>query len=203
MNRIKLLCSLGMLMVSAPGFLPAQETGIKETTMETTIGKMHPQELRRQLQDERSPDMSRRRLIILLALIGMAAMVAVTLFQMGLVHHLPDPPFRIFDSPAVNSSDRAYKFGVPDGTVDILMLSVMILLTATGGANRAESLWIVPVGVLLLALAQAGGAVFYLVEMTRMKLVCLYCVTTALAHLAILPLSFPEAWRALSGAFRS
>jgi hypothetical protein len=36
----------------------------------------------------------------------------VTLFQTGLVRHLPDPPLPGFDSDKVNSSDLAYRLGV-------------------------------------------------------------------------------------------
>jgi hypothetical protein len=56
---------------------------------------------------------------VALSLIGMASMTAVTLYQMGLIRYVPDPPLRRFDSDRVNASDTAYQYGVPDGTLTL------------------------------------------------------------------------------------
>ncbi len=57
---------------------------------------------------------------------------------MGIIQHLPDLPGKIFNSDQVNSSDQAYKFGVPDGTFVIVSLAVTVVLAAFGGIDRAE-----------------------------------------------------------------
>jgi len=85
--------------------------------MQTITAEMKPQQLRRELQEGRNDDLWRRRAIIGLSLVGAAAMTAVSLFQTGVVKHLPDPPLESFDSDKVNSSDTAYMLGVPDGTL--------------------------------------------------------------------------------------
>ena len=78
---------------------------------------MEPQELRKELQEANTPDLQKRRAVIVVSLGGIASMTAVTLLQTGIIRHLPDPPVGNFDSDRVNSSDTAYRFGLPDGPV--------------------------------------------------------------------------------------
>ena len=88
----------------------------------TGTRKFEPKRLRYELQQEETLDLKRRRGIIVLSLVGMASMTAVTLLQTGIVKHLPDPPVGNFDSDRVNSSDTAYRFGVPDGSFHLQAL---------------------------------------------------------------------------------
>src|SRR5918997_1697733 len=115
-------------------------------------GKLTPQQLRQQLQQEHSSDMKRRRSIITWSLVGMASMTAVTLLQTGIIKHLPDPPFGNFDSDRVNSSDTAYRLGAPDGSISLASLAANIPIAAFGGVHRARRQPWVP----LLACVKAG-----------------------------------------------
>jgi len=142
--------------------------------------------------------MTRRRWIIALALLAMVSMGLVTLLQMGIVKTLPDPPFSRFNSKKVNSSDSAYRYGTPDGTVDLLMLSIMVVLAAMGGLDRAATLPLVPLLGALLAVAAGIGAVSYFSEMRKTDVWCPYCIFTAAVHVAIVILILPEAWHAIS-----
>ena len=63
-----------------------------------------PQKLRRELQKSNKSDLNLRRGVIGLSLVGMAAMTAVTLFQTGVIKHLPDPPIDGFNSDKLNHS---------------------------------------------------------------------------------------------------
>ncbi len=106
---------------------------------QTITAEMKPQQLRRELQEGRSDDLWRRRAIIGLSLLGAAAMTAVSLFQTGVVKHLPDPPIEGFDSDKVNSSDTAYMLGVPDGTVSLASLAANIPLAAWAARTAQRS----------------------------------------------------------------
>lgn len=77
----------------------------EKQSSQTIVGK-NPQTLRRELQESEREEMRRRRKIIGMSLVGIAAITAVSLFQTGIVGHLPDPPIDGFDSDRVNSSDR-------------------------------------------------------------------------------------------------
>lgn len=85
--------------------------------MEASSPGYTPQKLRAELQQDESADMKRRRAIVGVSMAGGIAMGFVTLLQMGVVRHLPDPSTRRphFDTDKVNSSDEAYGYGMPDG----------------------------------------------------------------------------------------
>ncbi len=58
---------------------------MKNGLTETLTGGLEPHKLRRELQRGKSENLGRRRAVIGLSLIGMAAMTAVSLFQTGVV----------------------------------------------------------------------------------------------------------------------
>lgn len=161
------------------------------------VGK-EPQELRRELQESSSEGISRRRKIIGLSLLGMAAMGTVSLFQTGVIKHLPDPPIEGFDSDKVNSSDTAYALGVPDGTLSLASLAANIPLAAFGGDDRAEELPLVPIAAAGKAVVEAAVASWYFYQMpTKEKAWCGYCILGALTNIGIAALTIPEAKKAL------
>ena len=158
-----------------------------------------PQRLRRELQRGDTPDFWRRRGIIGLSLVGMAAMTAVSLFQTGVVKHLPDPPLDGFDSDKVNSSDTAYMLGVPDGTLSLASLAANVPLAAFGGADRVLERPLVPLIAAGKAAVEAVVASWYFYQMpTKEKAWCGYCIVGALANVGIFALTLPEARKAIT-----
>jgi len=132
-----------------------------------------------------------------LSLVGMGAMTAVSLFQTGIIKHLPDPPLKDFDSDKVNSSDTAYALGVPDGTLSLASLAANIPIAAFGGENRAETQPLVPLAAAAKASVEAVVAGWYFYQMpTKEKKWCGYCIVGALANFGIAALSLFEAKKA-------
>src|ERR687887_172707 len=171
---------------------------MKEELSETIAG-LKAQQLRQELQQGETADVRRRRAIIGLSLIGMGAMAAVSLFQTGIVKHLPDPPLESFHSDKVNSSDTAYALGVPDGTISLAGLACNIPLAAFGGENRAEEKPLVPLIAAAKATVEAAVAGWYFYQMpAKEKKWCAYCITGALANFGIFALTLPEARDALA-----
>jgi uncharacterized membrane protein len=161
------------------------------------IAHNETQQLRRELQESDSSNMNVRRAIIGLSLLGMGAMTAVSLFQIGIVKHLPDPPIEGFDSDKVNSSDTAYALGVPDGTLSLVSLAVNIPLAAYGGENRTENQPIVPLFAAGKATVEAAVSGWYFYQMPAVeKKWCGYCIVGAAANFGIAALSLIEAKRA-------
>lgn len=160
---------------------------------------MDPQQLREDLVHGESEDLRRRRAIIGLSFLGMAAMGVVTLLQTGIVRHLPDPPLGNFCSDKVNCSLDAYHFGAPDGTMGVASFAANLPIAAFGGQDRARTQPWAP----LLAAGKAivdgaiAGYYFYLMP-AKEKAWCPYCITGALASLGILALTLPEARKALA-----
>ncbi len=167
------------------------------------IKDKNPQQLRRELQESNESDLNVRRAVIGLSLLGIGAMTAVTLFQTGVVKHLPDPPIDGFDSDKVNSSDTAYALGVPDGALSLASLAANIPLAAFGGENRAETMPLVPLAAAAKATIEAAVAGWYFYQMpTKEKAWCGYCIVGALANFGIAALTLTEAkraWKSLQG----
>lgn len=164
---------------------------------------MDTQQLKHDLCEADDADMRRRRAIIGLSLLGMAAMTPVSLLQTGIVRHLPDPPIGDFHSDEANLSDTAYQYGVPDGTLALASLAANIPLAAWGDRDRARRRPGVPLSAAGKALADAIAAGSYFWQMASGKESwCPYCVTAALANFGILALALPEAITAL-GALKT
>lgn len=158
-----------------------------------------PQQLRRELQREGSSVIRRRRAIIGMSLIGMASMAIVSAFQTGLLKHLPDPPWDRFQSDEVNSSDTAYHWGVPDGTISLASHATNIVLAAYGRRNRATAQPWVPLAACAKTAAEAAVAakyLFYEMPIVQKKW-CGYCITDAVMHIGTFALTLPEAWDVL------
>ena len=126
-------------------------------------------------------------------MVGIAAMVPVTLLQTGLIHDLPDPPIKGFHSDAANSSLIAYRFGVPDGATSIASFALNIPLAAFGGADRACTSPLVPLIAAGKAAIDAAASAWYFDKMRRGKKWCPYCIVGAVSSLAVFLLTLPEA----------
>src|SRR5918992_5743764 len=109
------------------------------------VKKEKPGVLRRDLRTTaHEPGILLRRAIVGASLIGTACMAITTLFQAGMVRHLPDPPIEGFASDKVNASDLAYGWGMPDSPLSIGSHSAAIALSTAGGADRAETQPLLP-----------------------------------------------------------
>lgn len=160
---------------------------------------MNPQDLRQELQEGETDDLQRRRAIIGLSVVGMAAMGAVSLLQTGMIKHLPDPPIKGFHSDKVNSSDTAYQFGAPDGTMSLAGFAANIPIAAFGGENRASEQPWVPLLAAGKAVLEAAVAAWYFYQMpAKEKAWCGYCITGALCNWGIAALALSEAKKALA-----
>ena len=170
----------------------------KKETLADRLG-IDLDQLRRDLQQDTSDDMKRRRRIIGLSLAGMASMTAVSLLQTGIVDHLPDPPLPGFDSDKVNTSDDAYQLGVPDGTLSLASVAANIPLAAFGEASRAQRKPWVPLLAAGKAAVEAVGAGWYFYQMSvKENAWCGYCIAGALVNAGLLALTLPEAREALA-----
>ncbi len=170
---------------------------LSELSKSEQIKHLETQQLRRELQNGNNKELNVRRAIIGLSLWGMGSMTAVSLFQTGVINHLPDPPIDGFDSDKVNSSDTAYALGVPDGTLSLASLAANIPIAALGGENRAAEQPLVPLAFAAKASIEAVVAGWYFYQMpTKEKAWCGYCIVGALANVGIAALSLVEAKKA-------
>jgi hypothetical protein len=158
-----------------------------------------PAELSRQLRLGHSPDLTRRRWIIGLSFVTAAAGQIVTLYQTGIISHLPDPPLAIFDSDKVDASNYAYKrLQMPDAPAMIITAGITATLASAGGQERATQQPWLPVALLgktlidLVTNVQLGRE-----EWEENKKLCFYCQASTVAATAAAVLAVPEAIRAI------
>ncbi|MGK4008321.1 vitamin K epoxide reductase family protein [Sorangium sp. So ce1036] len=157
--------------------------------------------LRAALQRGRSSELSRRRLIAAVSLAGAASMAAVSLRQLGMIKHLPDPPLPGFDSDRVTSSDIAFALTMPDAPLAFTSFASNLALAGWGGAERARRARWIPVAVAVKAAAEAALSGWLLVQMRRRERAwCAYCLVAITANFAVFALSLPEGWSALGKA---
>ena len=57
---------------------------------------MDPKQLSHELREVKTPDLDRRRQIIGLSMVGATMGQLVSLYQTGVIDHLPDPPVPFF-----------------------------------------------------------------------------------------------------------
>jgi len=101
---------------------------------------MDPKQLSEELRKGQNPHMTRRRWIIGLSMLGGSMGQAVTLYQTGIVNHLPDPPGqKLFDADRVDASNYAYnKFNSPDGPIMVANYALTVWVAAAGGLDRSR-----------------------------------------------------------------
>lgn len=154
---------------------------------------MNPAELSRALREGDGPFLSRRRGVVGLSLVSIASMGVITLYQTGIIKHLPEPPG--FDADKVDASPEAYAyFAIPDAALGLGSYAATLGLAAMGGPDRAATQPWIPLALAAKALFDAGQAGKLTIDQwTKHRAFCSYCLVAAAATFAALPLALPEA----------
>jgi uncharacterized membrane protein len=155
---------------------------------------MTPAELSRQWREGSDSVLSRRRGVIGLSLAAAASMGLITLYQTGIIHHLPEPPLPGLDADRVDASDEAYsRFSVPDGALGLGSYALTLGLAAMGGADRARRQPWIPLALAAKVgfdLTQAIRLTYQ--QPTKYRAFCFWCLLASAATLASVPLVLPE-----------
>lgn len=164
---------------------------------------MNPAELSRELREGQSPDLTRRRWVVGLSLLGAAMGQLIGLYQMGIIKSLPDPDptgalGKVFNATKVDASDYAYeRLETPDAFLMLGTYAVTAGLAAAGGEDRAREQPLLPI---VLA-AKVGYDVVTNLRLAREEwadnhVFCQYCQLASLTSIASAVLVIPEAVRA-------
>lgn len=156
---------------------------------------MQPEQLSQELRQGKNPNMSRRRAIIGLSMLGGSMGQLVTLYQTGIVDHLPDPPGqKIFDADRVDASNYAYsRFNSPDGPIMVLNYALTGWLAAAGGIDRARRNPLIPIAMgIKLVIDSVVAAELAREEWSENKAFCEYCQVATVCSFASLILALPE-----------
>jgi uncharacterized membrane protein len=156
---------------------------------------MEPKQLSQELRQGKNPDMTRRRAIIGLSMLGGSMGQLVTLYQTGIVSHLPDPPGQqLFDADRVDASNYAYsRFNSPDGPIMVVNYALTGWLAAAGGLDRARRNPLIPIAMgIKLVLDSVVAAELAREEWSENKAFCEYCQVATVCSVASLALAVPE-----------
>lgn len=156
---------------------------------------MNPKELSQELRQGKNPNMTRRRAIIGLSMLGGSMGQLVTLYQTGIVSHLPDPPGQeLFDADRVDASNYAYsRFNSPDGPIMVLNYAITAWLASAGGLDRARRNPLLPIAMgIKILLDGVVSAELAREEWSENKAFCEYCQVATVCSFASLVLAVPE-----------
>ena len=172
--------------------------GLYAVEIEPTYNCMNPTQLSRELREGQSPDLTNRRWIIGLSLLGTVAGQVVTMYQTGIIKRLPDPPLPYVDSNKVNASDYAYKrFDTPDAVLMIITYGLTAWLASAGGKDRAEKQPWLPIALGLKTMADTATNIqLAKEEWAENKAFCAYCQTASALSIASMALAVPEMMKA-------
>ncbi len=154
---------------------------------------MTAEELSRELRLGTGTFLARRRGIIGLSLISAASMGIISLYQMGIIEHLPEPPG--FNADKVDAAPEAYAiFATPDAVLGLGSYAGTAVLAAMGGQDRAVRQPWIPLAMAAKVLIDAANALrLTWSQWAKHKAFCSYCLLAAIATFATVPLVVPEA----------
>ncbi len=163
------------------------------------MSNIAPRVLSRELRLSNSPFLRQRRITVGLSLIAMGSLGAVSLYQMGILRHLPEPPLSHFDADTVDAAPEAYAtLSMPDGVLGLVSYAVTAALAAMGGEDRARARPALP-----LALAAKVGfdtvmsGKLTIDQWTKHRAWCFWCLIASGATFATVPPVILEAHAAL------
>lgn len=162
---------------------------------------MQPRQLSCELREGQSPSLARRRWIVGLSLLRATMGQIVSLYQTGIIKHLPDPPPRdVFNADKVDASNYAYKrMSTPDGLMMTASYAISAWLAGADGEDRAQRNPMLPLAMgakLAGDVALAGKLAQE--EWSENKALCAYCQVATACSVAALALAVPELLEAAS-----
>ena len=122
-----------------------------------------------------APSLRRRRHAASTALASATVMAGLSLYQLGVVRHLPELPLPGFDARVVDVSAQAYQLlGSPDATLGVVSYAVTAALAGLGGAQP-------PVAVAAALAAKAAVDLAWAAKLTadqatKHRAACSWCL---------------------------
>lgn len=143
--------------------------------------------------------LSQRRGIVALSLTAAGSMSLISLYQMGIIQHLPAPPLPILDSDKVDASAEAYsRFSTPDGILGLGNYVMTAGLAAMGGKDRAKKQSWLPLALAIKVGFDTSQAIrLFFDQKNKYGSFCFWCLLAAGTTMATIPLVIPETIAAL------
>ena len=161
---------------------------------------MKPEKLSDELRLDSDGHLGNRRAIVVLSLLSMGCMGLISLYQMGIIKHLPEPPLPKLDADKVDGSKEAYShLQMGDAFIGMASYSITAALTAAGGKRRAHHQRWIPLAMAAKAgmdAVQAGRLTYE--QFSKHQAACFWCLLATASTLGTALLVIPEAKAALT-----
>lgn len=160
---------------------------------------MKPENLSHRLRKEDGEHLRGRRRVLQLTLGAAGCMGVISLYQMGVIGHLPEPPLPRLDADEVDASAEAYSYlSTPDAVLGFASYAGTMVLASMGSPDRARSRPWIPLALGAKVVADAVQAGKLTVDQwTKHRAFCSWCLLAAGFTFAALPAALPEARAAL------
>lgn len=144
--------------------------------------------------------MEHRRRTLALSLAGAASMAVISLYQLGLIRHLPEPPLPHLDADKVDASPEAYRIlATPDALLGLMGYVVTAWLAGMGEPDRASSKPWLPLTLSAKVGVDAAVAGWLTVQQWRdHRAFCSWCLLASVMTAVTVPQVLPEARAALN-----
>ncbi|MEO8956483.1 MAG: vitamin K epoxide reductase family protein [Ktedonobacteraceae bacterium] len=160
---------------------------------------MKPETLSQELRLGSGDFLMQRRSVVGLSMVAVGAMGLITLYQMGIIKHLPEPPLPGLDADRVDASAEAYsRFSTPDGVLGLGNYAVTMGLAAMGGQDRAQQQPWIPLALAAKVAFDTSQALrLFFDQKIKYHAFCSWCLLAAGTTLATVPLVIPETYAAI------
>ena len=103
----------------------------------------------------------------------------ISLYQMGVLRHLPHPPVKGLDSDKVDGSPEAYRrLATPDAALGTASYAATLVLAAMGGKARARNhLWVPLALAAKVGFDVAQAVRMLVVQWTHFRSFCFWCLS--------------------------
>jgi Vitamin K epoxide reductase family len=157
------------------------------------------EQLSRELRLGTGEYLSQRRGIVALSLVAVGSMSLISLYQVGIIKHLPEPPLPGLDADRVDASVEAYsRLSTPDAFLGIGNYAMTAGLAAMGGQGRAQQQpWIPLLLAAKVAFDTSQAIRLFFDQKSKYHAFCSWCLLAAGSTVATVPLVIPEACAAI------
>lgn len=168
------------------------------------LDDLRPLELSRQLRQGQGGFLKQRRGILGGALVAAGSMAVISLYQMGLIRHLPEPPLPYLNADKVDASGESYAWlSAPDAPLGLASYAVTAALATIGGRDRVRRHpWLALALAAKTGVDAAAAAKLSVDQWTRHRAFCSWCLLAAGATFTTAALAVPEAVAALKALRR-
>jgi hypothetical protein len=139
-----------------------------------------------------------RRAVIGLSSVGAASLGLISLYQVGIIKHLPEPEWPYLDAEKVDASAEAYQWlSSADAVLGIASYGTTMALAAMGDKSRAKNQPYIPLALAAKTALEVFNAVrLTRVQWTKRRAFCVWCLVAAGATFATVPFVMPGALEA-------